>query len=676
MASSIPPPEPMKMAGDIHGNWVSFRAEFEDDLLATGISEKVKPVQAAALRRLMGNDCRHVYKHNLGLTADQQKDAGAILVALEQYFTPAKNVIFERYVFGNLKQEDGELLDAFATRLREKAASCEYGAIKDELIRDRLVLGITDEGARRRLLREKDLKLDEASKMCRAAEVMDSKLKTMSLGSSGPGDSINATQGQRYGRRSGSRPSESTNTSAQPQSMRDAGECKYCGTRHKRGRDLCPAFGKSCRSCSTANHFAKVCMKRGQKARQLNAVDDPLPGELEDSDERDVYTAESVGAVNTRGKKWFVNLPLQSGVQRCQLDSGATCNVMSIKDKTRLAPRTPLLKSLIRLKLYNSEWMSSLGVYSTQCVIRGKTHRLDFEIVHTGQRPLLSGETCERLGLIRFTIPEELNKVEHCRKGDLTKEYLVSTYHDVYTSPIESLPGDIHFELDSTVAPVQCAPRNVPVALKAAVKAQLDRYEEEGHLTTVTQPTDWISNLVIVKKPDKLRLCIDPKALNRALKRSHYLMPTLDDVLYKLPKARIFTLVDALDAFLQCRLDEESSLMTTFWTPWGRKRWLKFPFGVSVAPELYQRKQHELLAGLTGIEPIADDILIVGCGDTEDEANRDHDTNLIALMDRCREVKLRLGLKKLQFRVKEVRFHGHILSAEGLKADPDAADPP
>ncbi|XP_034052535.1 uncharacterized protein LOC117533010 [Gymnodraco acuticeps] len=421
MASSIPPPEPMKMAGDIHGNWVSFRAEFEDYLLATGLSEKVKPVQAAALRRLMGNDCRHVYKHNLGLTADQQKDAGAIVVALEQYFTPAKNVIFERYVFGNLKQEDGELLDAFATRLREKAASCEYGATKDELIRDRLVLGITDEGARRRLLREKDLKLDEAIQICRAAEVMDSKLKTMSLGSSGPGDSVNATQGQRYGRRSASRPSESTNTSAQPQSMRDAGECKYCGTRHKRGRDLCPAFGKSCRSCGTANHFAKVCMKRGQQARQLNAVDDPLPGELEDSDERDVYTAESVGAVNTRGKRWFVNLPLQSGIQRCQLDSGATCNVMSIKDKTRLAPRTPLLKSLTRLKLYNSEWMSSLGVYSTQCVIRGKTHRLDFEIVHTGQRPLLSGETCERLGLIRFTIPEELNKVEHCRKGDLTK---------------------------------------------------------------------------------------------------------------------------------------------------------------------------------------------------------------------------------------------------------------
>lgn len=72
----------------------------------------------------MGNDRFHVYRHNLRLTADQQKDVGAILDALEHYFTPVKNVTFERYVFGCLKQEEGELVDAFVTRLRQKAATC------------------------------------------------------------------------------------------------------------------------------------------------------------------------------------------------------------------------------------------------------------------------------------------------------------------------------------------------------------------------------------------------------------------------------------------------------------------------------------------------------------------------------------------------------------------------
>lgn len=124
-------------------------------------------------------------------------------------------------------------------------------------------------------------------------------------------------------------------------------------------------------------------------------------------------------------------------------------------------------------------------------------------------------------------------------------------------------------------------PRNVPVAMKAATKAQLDKYEADGHIISVTEPTDWISNMVVVKKPDKLRICIDPKHLNRALRRSHYIMPTLEDVLYKLPKPRVFTVVDARDAFLQCKLDEPSSYMTTFWIPWGRKRWLKLPFGGS-----------------------------------------------------------------------------------------------
>jgi hypothetical protein len=67
-------------------------------------------------------------------------------------------------------------------------------------------------------------------------------------------------------------------------------------------------------------------------------------------------------------------------------------------------------------------------------------------------------------------------------------------------------------------------------------------------------------------------------------------MPTLEDVLYKLPKARVFMLVDARDAFLQCNLYEPSSYTTTFWTPWGRKRWLKLPFWVSMAPEEYPEK--------------------------------------------------------------------------------------
>uniref|UniRef100_A0A673W9M9 Gypsy retrotransposon integrase-like protein 1 n=1 Tax=Salmo trutta TaxID=8032 RepID=A0A673W9M9_SALTR len=663
MAANIPPPAVMKLSGDWSTNWDTFRGEWEDYALATGLLEKDDEVVAATLRTIMGTECRHVYKHNLNLTAAQQGNATAILDALEHYFKPAKNVIYERYVFGCCKQEDGESIDSFVTRLREKAATCDYGALRDELIRDKLVLGITDEGTRRRLLRERDLTLVLAVETCRAAELTDIRVRSMELERQHM-DNVNATFRQPVRKF----PFATANTTANS-AADNPNTCRYCGISHGRGKEYCPAYGKICKSCGTANHFARVCMKSKRKEGKVHSIETNTD-EGNNSTE-DVYASECIGAVRAKGQKWFVTLLLNNKPQQCQLDSGATCNVMSLRDKRRLAPRDKLTQSSTKLKLYSGQFMTSLGLFVTECVLRGQKHTLEFEIVEASQQPLLSGSTCERLGLINFTIPADLNIVDNVQAGPLSKETLLSKYHDVFNAPVESVPGEVHFELDAAIQPVQCAPRNVPVAMKAATKAQLDKYEADGHMISVTEPTDWISNMVIVKKPDKLRICIDPKHLNRALRRSHYIMPTLEDVLYKLPKARVFTLVDARDAFLQCKLDEPSSYMTTFWTPWGRKRWLKLPFGVSVAPEVYQRKQHELLRGLSGVEPIADDILVVGCGDSDEEAECDHDAKLLALMVRCRQVKLRLSIKKLQFKVPEVRFHGHILSSTGLKADPE-----
>lgn len=228
MASNIPPPEEMKLTGDIPTNWDNFRTEFEDYSLASGLTSKDKKVQAATLRRVMGSECRHVYKHNLTLTAEQCEDVIAILDALENYFKPKRNVIFERYVFGCCKQEEGEPIDSFVTRLREKAASCEFGGLKEELTR--LVLGISDEGVRRRLLREKDLTLTIAIDMCREAEMTCMKLKLMTPDR--PVESVHVTSRQQQW---ASRRTDKLQDNAQ----RVSGDitCKYCGGSHKRGRD-------------------------------------------------------------------------------------------------------------------------------------------------------------------------------------------------------------------------------------------------------------------------------------------------------------------------------------------------------------------------------------------------------------------------------------------------------
>ena len=95
------------------------------------------------------------------------------------------------------------------------------------------------------------------------------------------------------------------------------------------------------------------------------------------------------------------------------------------------------------------------------------------------------------------------------------------------------------------------------------------------------------------------------------------------------------------------------------------------PFGISSAPEVFQRKMHEFAEGLAGIEVVADDFLVVGFGDSYEEAARDHDKNLLAFLKRCEEQDIHLNAEKMKLRKDEVLFIGHLASAQGLRVDPD-----
>ena len=145
----------------------------------------------------------------------------------------------------------------------------------------------------------------------------------------------------------------------------------------------------------------------------------------------------------------------------------------------------------------------------------------------------------------------------------------------------------------------------------------------------------------------------------------------MEEIAPKLKNANVFSVVDAKDDFLQVSLDEESSFLTTFWTPFGRYRWTRMPFGRKSSPEEFQRRLDEGLEGLTNIAIIADDMIVYGTGDTEEEAILSHDAALIALLDRCREINLKLNRKKLKVKLKSIGYMGHILSQRGLSPDPD-----
>jgi hypothetical protein len=136
-------------------------------------------------------------------------------------------------------------------------------------------------------------------------------------------------------------------------------------------------------------------------------------------------------------------------------------------------------------------------------------------------------------------------------------------------------------------------PRRLPVAIRDRVKHELDAMCKNGIIEPVNEPSPWVSALLVLKmRNETLRICIDPKHLNAALKRSVYYMPTIEDVLPQLNKAKVFSTVDATQGFNHLCLDAESTALITFETPFGRYRWIRLCFGISPAPEIFQARMH------------------------------------------------------------------------------------
>ena len=113
-------------------------------------------------------------------------------------------------------------------------------------------------------------------------------------------------------------------------------------------------------------------------------------------------------------------------------------------------------------------------------------------------------------------------------------------------------------------------PRTVSFALKAKLKAELRRMTKLGIIQPIKDPADWVSSRVTVIKPnEKLRLCLDLKDLNKAIKREHYKLPTTEEIYAKMQNPKFFTKFDASNGYWQIKVDKESSRLLTFNTPYG-----------------------------------------------------------------------------------------------------------
>ena len=245
-----------------------------------------------------------------------------------------------------------------------------------------------------------------------------------------------------------------------------------------------------------------------------------------------------------------------------------------------------------------------------------------------------------------------------------TKEYILHEYADIFRG-IGTLPGGpYHIKLKDSYKPVQHPPRSVPLGMQSAYKAELDRLVKEGIITEVHNHTEWITSIVpVVKEDGSLRICLDPKDLNKAIERSQWYARILDDILPELAQSKNFTVKDATSGFWHVPLDLRSSLLTTFNTPWGTW-WLRMPFGLKVSGDVFQERVDKVLRLVPGVLGITDEIVIHG------PTENTHDGTVLILCETARLNNLSLNSKKMQFKSTDSKFFRHRLTPDGIKVNP------
>ncbi len=138
----------------------------------------------------------------------------------------------------------------------------------------------------------------------------------------------------------------------------------------------------------------------------------------------------------------------------------------------------------------------------------------------------------------------------------------------------------------------------------------------------------------------------------------------MDDTLAQLTEAKVFSKLDANSGFWQIPLAKTSRHLTTFITPFGRYHFNKLPFGISSAPEHFQKRMSNILSGLEGVLCLIDDVLVFG------KDKNEHDERLAAALTWIKEAGVTLNISKCEFEKSKMKFRGHVIDADGIRGDP------
>ncbi|XP_055633240.1 uncharacterized protein K02A2.6-like [Toxorhynchites rutilus septentrionalis] len=597
---------------------------------------------------------------------------------LDDHFQPTRRRTYERHIFRQITQQHGERFNDFVMRLRTQANRCEFdqehSSVLESMIIDQIAEKCLSSALRKKIL-EKDRSLSEVVAIGKTIEDVEAQCKELNCSdyttkSTGEINKV-GPQVHRFPRNESPRFSQKDQLNGmnmsgskgrsnwnywkndkfrwtnprQLQQANDTRICFGCGRRgHVKDSSECVAKQAQCLKCKRIGHFAKWCTKRSNEesvhappAKRIKAVykDD---GHEKDKEEDICYI---MGQNVFRFKIGGVEIPMA-------IDSGAAANVVHAAAWEKLKSASAKVKyqpQVDRLfKAYGSKNpLKMMGMFKAKIEAGGNCTEAVFYIAQDGKQCLLGDETAKKLKVLKigFQVAEisENNPMFPKMRGIL-----------------------IEIPIDPNVKPVQQPYRRVPFSIEEKVAHKLRYLLDKDIIERVQEPSAWVSPIVpVLKDSGEIRLCVDMRRANQAVLRETHPLPIIEEMFGSINGAVRFSKVDIKDAYHQVEISKRSREITTFITKQGLFRYKRLMFGISCAPELFQKVIECIVAGLDGVVVYLDDVMVFG------RSQKEHDERLDALLYRLKKYEILLNKDKCVYNVDRLEFLGHELSGNGIR---------
>ncbi|UYV70227.1 hypothetical protein LAZ67_7002242 [Cordylochernes scorpioides] len=393
--AQIQPPETFDFSTP--NEWPKWRKRFERYLVVSGMKKKEEADKIDLFMYLMGDRADDIFRTFKFEKEEEATKIDSFLKAFDSHFCVRKNIIYERAKFNSRIQEDREPVDEFITSLYKLADSCEFEGLHEQLIRDRIVVGVRDKALSERMQLDSELTLEKAVKMVRQQEAV--RQQQVDLQRPLTSQKVNQVKfnSKKQSPKQQQQPSRKKEKSAKTRSR-----CPKCGGFTHREGQACRAEGQKCNLCSKTGHFANCCPDKQAKTAEVKAVselDEEIGFLLEVSAVEDSSNLDD--DEDECRRRWTAEIQVNGKQLKFKLDSQADVTCVPLCLFKKIMGQQRLVESDINLRAAEFFELQTVGMFIS--TLRNGNYEIKEKIyvIRRLSEPLLSRRACELLNLAR-----------------------------------------------------------------------------------------------------------------------------------------------------------------------------------------------------------------------------------------------------------------------------------